>query len=69
MAPGTCVLIYAILISAEAALRDTHDDLEAKALFLGSFRTGCILPDTGMRPQKKRSNMTDCTVGSGNLPI
>jgi hypothetical protein len=45
------------------SLLNTHDNQEAKSLFPGSLRTGCIRSAAGTCPPEQRSNMTNSTVG------
>jgi hypothetical protein len=56
-------------IGTEATLCSSHDDQEAKALLLGAHHLSHIRLAIGVRHSKQRSNMLDCTMGSGDRPV
>jgi hypothetical protein len=54
---------------AEAALRSSHDDQEAKALLLGTHCLGHVRSAIGACPPKQRSNRVDRSMGRGDRPV
>jgi hypothetical protein len=54
---------------AEAALCNSHDDQEAKALLLGAHSSGRVQSAISTRPPVQRSNWVDHSMGSVDQPI